>query len=638
MRDTPSRALKEPMSNKIKYSPWVISNYFILFLLLIIAVFPKPAAAQAPAPVITLDGNGTGRTFEGLGVASAGASSRLLFDYPEPYRSQILDYLFKPNYGANIQHLKVEIGGDMNSTDGSEPSHMHSPNDQNYARGYEWWLMKEAKARNPNMIFSALEWGAPGWIGNGVFFSQDNINYILNFIKGAQAQHGLTISYVGIWNESSYNINWIVDLKNALVAAGLPTQVVAADQPNTQIFLDMNSNSALLAAVDVMTFHYPSGAVPLYGPSANKRVWASEMGPWRGDWEGARSLVKTFNRNYIGGRITSSLVWSPITSYYDILPIPGSGLMYANSPWSGNYLVQPGIWAMAHTTQFAQPGWQYLDNASALLTVGSYVSLKNGSDYSIIAETVDASQSQALSFKITGGLSSGPLHVWVSNATNQFVQAADIIPVNGQFTITLAPGSIYSLTTTTGQSKGITNPHAPAPFPFPYNDTFESYPLDQTAKYFSAMTGSFEIADCAGDRAGRCLRQAAPYSPIRWSLAGPFEPSSILGSSTWTDYQVSADVFFEEPGTVMLIAHMSGVEQNEGNLKAYEFYLSNAGNWSLCRGKLVCFASGSVPLTPNSWHTMKLAYNGGRLQGTIDQTVVTTLSDGSLISGMAGLE
>jgi galactosylceramidase len=48
-------------------------------------------------------------------------------------------------YGAALQILKVEIGGDAQSTDGSESSHMHEPNDENYNRGYEWWLMVEAK-------------------------------------------------------------------------------------------------------------------------------------------------------------------------------------------------------------------------------------------------------------------------------------------------------------------------------------------------------------------------------------------------------------------------------------------------------------------------------------------------------------
>jgi hypothetical protein len=103
--------------------------------------------------------------FDGLGAASAGASSRLLIDYPEPQRSQILDYLFKPGYGAALQHLKVEIGADVNSTDGSEPSHMRSASDHNSRRGYEWWLMEEAHKRNPGIILEILPWGAPGWVG-----------------------------------------------------------------------------------------------------------------------------------------------------------------------------------------------------------------------------------------------------------------------------------------------------------------------------------------------------------------------------------------------------------------------------------------------------------------------------------------
>jgi len=38
---------------------------------------------------------------------------------------------------------------------------MHYENDENYFRGYEWWLMKEAKKRNPQIkligkLFQAL--------------------------------------------------------------------------------------------------------------------------------------------------------------------------------------------------------------------------------------------------------------------------------------------------------------------------------------------------------------------------------------------------------------------------------------------------------------------------------------------------
>ena len=46
---------------------------------------------------ILIDGGKPGRRFDGHGGLSAGASSRLLFDYADPVRSDILDYLYKPD-------------------------------------------------------------------------------------------------------------------------------------------------------------------------------------------------------------------------------------------------------------------------------------------------------------------------------------------------------------------------------------------------------------------------------------------------------------------------------------------------------------------------------------------------------------
>lgn len=56
-------------------------------------------AQKVTTPFVLVDGQSEGRIFDGLGAVSAGASSRLLIDYPEPQRSQILNYLLKPKYG-----------------------------------------------------------------------------------------------------------------------------------------------------------------------------------------------------------------------------------------------------------------------------------------------------------------------------------------------------------------------------------------------------------------------------------------------------------------------------------------------------------------------------------------------------------
>jgi hypothetical protein len=38
---------------------------------------------------------------------------------------------------------------------------MHNPWDENYYRGYEWWLMVEAKKRNPDIKLYGLSWAFP---------------------------------------------------------------------------------------------------------------------------------------------------------------------------------------------------------------------------------------------------------------------------------------------------------------------------------------------------------------------------------------------------------------------------------------------------------------------------------------------
>jgi hypothetical protein len=56
---------------------------------------------------ITLDGDAAAQEFDGHGGLSAGATTRLLADYPPQQQSEVLDYLFLPGFGASLQVLKV---------------------------------------------------------------------------------------------------------------------------------------------------------------------------------------------------------------------------------------------------------------------------------------------------------------------------------------------------------------------------------------------------------------------------------------------------------------------------------------------------------------------------------------------------
>lgn len=119
-----------------------------------------PTPSPPPHGPFTIDdSDGLGMHFEGIGaISGGGATTKLLMDYAPKVRDNILDYLFKPNFGLGLHILKVELGGDSDATEGAEPSHMHSEHDENYERGYEWWLMKEAKkkkkSKNPIICFA----------------------------------------------------------------------------------------------------------------------------------------------------------------------------------------------------------------------------------------------------------------------------------------------------------------------------------------------------------------------------------------------------------------------------------------------------------------------------------------------------
>ncbi|MFM2241755.1 MAG: hypothetical protein RLZ97_610, partial [Verrucomicrobiota bacterium] len=595
---------------------------------------------------VSLDLKDSGRVFEGIGALSAGASSRLLIDYPEPQRSEVLDFLFKPNYGASLPHLKVEIGGEINSTCGTEPTHQRTREDLNFQRGYEWWLMKEAKRRRPDILLDTLPWGAPGWIGNGSYFSQDMADYIVRFIKGAKSEHGLDIHYTGIWNEKAYDAEWIKLLRRTLDANGLKqVEIVAADEfnMNWRIADDAAKDPELDQAIAVFGEHYPlQYTMPSdVAKASGKRLWASEEGPWRGDWEGAKAIATQLNRNYVQGKITKSITWSLVSSYYDSLRLPDSGMMRAKEPWSGHYEVQPAVWVIAHHNQFAKPGWRYLDKACRMLPPGGSVvamASPSGTDASVVIETMGATESQTLVLAVDASLTSREWQLWKTNQTESFIHAGGHVPSEGKITLELAPDSVYSLTTTTGQAKGSKKAPASQRFPMPYRDDFESYSDNSTPRYFMDQEGTFEVVH-RSDRQGKALAQVLPAPGIRWDDRAEFYPFTVIGDDKAKDYLVSADVEAGEGITVALISRFGRLTHQEAStmVKGYRFEVTaGSGAWKLSKpGGTI--AEGNSPFPANTWHTFQLEARGTTLICRINDTVVAQVQDNTHVEGLAGL-
>ncbi|GAA2143243.1 ricin-type beta-trefoil lectin domain protein [Kitasatospora kazusensis] len=620
----------------------------------------RTATAAATATAVTVDGTSPGRTFDGVGaISGGGGNSRLLLDYPEPQRGQILDYLFKPGYGAALQILKAEIGGDTNSTDGAESSFEHTRGAVDCSNGYEWWLMEQAKARNPAIKLYALAWGAPGWVGNGNFWSQDMIDYLMDWL-GCARQHGLAIDYLGGWNERGYNAAWYENLHATLAAKGFTgTKVVGADD-NWSIATSMRTDSALDSAVDIVGTHYPCGYMSAMTSCSStpdalatgKQLWASENGSEDAE-TGAAPMARAINRGYLDARMTAIINWPVVAALYPNLGFNTMGLVTADQPWSGAYTVGRSAWATAQTTQFTAPGWQYLDTASGYLggnrANGSYLSYAapGKAAWSTVFETMDATADQTVTLQVAGGLPAGALHVWstdlsASAATTRMTSGADLTATAGVYRLTLRPGRLYTVTTTTGQGAGT----APSPqrgrLALPYTDSLAGTATGQEAAYFAAMNGAFETEPCAGGRAGRCLRQQAPTTPIRWTAESADQPYTLMGDLGWSDYTVAADVLLEQAGTAELLGRVGTQARNNNGLNAYNLRISDTGVWTLLKSDtawaFTTLASGTVPgVSAGSWHHLALSFQGSAITARIDGAVVAAVTDGSYGAGQIAL-
>lgn len=588
---------------------------------------------------ISLNPNDKGRTFEGIGGVSAGASTDLLYDYTDPHRSQILDILFKPKFGAAFQHLKVEMGGGENSTCGSEPSHAITRKELKnpVSRGYEFWLMKEAKDRNADLILEYLPWSFPGYLKPNIY-TKESAEYFVTFLDVAKRDWGLDIDWVAAAENENYtDRDWLVnEVRPLLDTRGYKNVKIQGPDDNSgdwQIFEELEKDAEFDKVIEAVGYHYISGReftedmVDGRGrPTTQKAkasgtpLWASEDWSWTGkDWDGAGALnlARLYNKFYIRDKITKTLIWAPIGSIYKSVTWDKAGAMKANSPWSGYYEVWPTIWATAHTTQFADPhSWQYLDGGCGLFDAttykGSCVALKekNGSNWSMIVCTEEV---EKIVVNINEGLSDEIVYVWKSDENDQFVQLKSIEPTNGVFTVELDPKCIYSITTTTGQQKGQYKIPEETAFPFPYKEDYEDREAGDLPKYHSDQTGSFEIVKKTDG--SNCLKQICPEQGYDWMRVyrrSNIKPNTLVGDVNWKDFTCSIDAFIEG-GNVELGGRVKG-----SYLKGYRFILEKSGRWKLVFDKKI-LAEGSIDgFDGNKWHQLKLRFNQADTEAFVD--------------------
>ena len=87
---------------------------------------------------------------------------------------------------------------------------MHTADDENYQRGYEWWLMVEAKKvwvqlvwvfvlqsllqRNPNIKLYGLSWAYPAWVSISVVTGSGHPGHVLSGSSGSDPLQNLSRS------------------------------------------------------------------------------------------------------------------------------------------------------------------------------------------------------------------------------------------------------------------------------------------------------------------------------------------------------------------------------------------------------------------------------------------------------------
>ncbi|MFC9913320.1 GH59 galactosidase [Streptomyces sp. NPDC127197] len=191
-----------------------------------------PAAHTTDDPVeVVVNGddvradNVNGLTYKGLGVLSCNSTSNLLMDYKAEHPArywQLIRVLFG---GKNplINHVKVEMGSDTNTSTGSDPATMRTADElADASRSPGFQLAADAKTVNPRLKVSILRWVMPQWVqtewnkGTG---TDEMYKWYKETILDAYEKYGYMVDYVNPdTNETrTPDISFVKWYKNALV-------------------------------------------------------------------------------------------------------------------------------------------------------------------------------------------------------------------------------------------------------------------------------------------------------------------------------------------------------------------------------------------------------------------------------------
>ena len=582
--------------------------------------------------VIKVSANDSGRRFDGIGAVTSNGMSKLLYDYPEAVREEVLDLLFKPGYGASFHALKVEIGSDANGTAGTEPSHMRSADDFDIRRGVGLQMARDARDRNKDITLDALRWGTPGWIRD----YDDKLKYYLSFLQGAKEAYGLDFDYLSPdENEGEFDVRWVVDvLRPALDKAGFgAVRLTGADSTEEwNIAPLVKSSPGLKDAIAVINRHYkqvsPRDAkdcgLPLYN--------SEDLAPYRNRFSHALEVAGKIIRSYADGRMTQYIMHPVIEAMYEDLPYSCKGILVAAEPWSGHYEVCPGLHVVAHFTQASKPGWRYLDGACHWSKSLSSLALAGpGGEVTIILLN-QGDVDEEVSVEVEG-FKHECLHAWQSDEAEQ-LQDLGLHPIrNGVLRLVVKAASIITLTSAGPIHKAPSCQSPSSPLPLPYRDSFDYRQKGGQPLYMVDQGGAFELQEVDGRP---CLMQVLDSSQkvIDWERRPTPPPYTVLGPTNLCEYRAGVSFLLDKGRSRVLLGARCALSLQKQDLpECYSIQVWDDGRWTLQLGFEVLCCGRICDFDPAIWHRLMICCEADSISAYCDNRQLCNIQDASISSG-----
>lgn len=633
--------------------------------------------------------------YRGAGMVSGNNSSRLLMDYktesPAAYE-ELLRHIFGAD-GVGVNHLKLEMGSDVNSSSGTEPAVKRSAEEcADVTRGAGYQLARDAKRVNPDLTLDLLFWSDPRWVTDAEDVYAARYQWYRETLIKAYETYGLRFDYVSLSrNERAIDPAWICYCAKRLKEETTcpydfsEIRIVAADEENSWHICDlMLADPQLREAVDVVGSHYTSHgteATIRLAEEYGKEIWMSESsapmkdarGGSRFDADhsglsGINGLLDIANRMitmYPGGRMTLYEYQPVVSAYYNGVTYGHKQLILANEPWSGYYQLDSGYDMALHFSRFFKKGWTFLPDAciadgkkggdghaivDATHSVMTAADPETG-DYSVVmTNTTD----KPLTYRfVVSALkkADAPLHVWETRGADQgaydenYFRCREVIcptEENGVFcwSVTLAPASLVTVSTLSAAERPVHSGQSRL-LALPYTDDF-SYPSDYLAsrggapRYTTDQGGAFEVGMHCGRRA--LIQQITEEMRAEeWGFTP--NPTTNFGDDRWYQYRICAEVGFANGDCdnyvgVGLRYALACIGQS-----GYWMQLFADGRWQLCRNDKAVTNGRIEMFDCTALHTISVSAEDGTVTTEIDgqQTAVYRETGAWLGAGRAAL-